>query len=362
MRRLKKFTLRLLAGANVVSIAVMLLVGYSDRISPVDHPMAVIVGLTFPVVLVVNLAFLVFWLIVKVRYALIPIIGLLLCFQPIRTYVPLNIRHNPPANALKVLSYNVYLFATLEKDTVQTNGILRYITAENADIVCLQEASVNDEMAILVDSVMGKVYQYGDTTNRKGEDVLRIYSRYPIVGKEKLISSNGSASAAAFHLLIGGDTVTVVNCHLQSIGLSRDDKKAVSEMVDGNMQRDSAREESRFLIRKITDAAVVRAPQAEAIAHYVDHLPDNRSIILCGDFNDGPISYTHRTIARRLTDCYVSAANGQGVSYNKSPFYVRIDNILCSSDWQPLACKIDKGITASDHYPIICWLKKRGKP
>ncbi|MBQ6651848.1 MAG: endonuclease/exonuclease/phosphatase family protein [Prevotella sp.] len=361
MKGLKTLTLRLLAGANVVSIAVMLLVGYSDRISPADYPMATVIGLTFPIVLAVNLIFLVFWLIVKVRYSLIPIIGLLLCFQHIRTFVPLNIRHNPPADALKVLSYNVCLFAEYSEKKDDTSKLLHYIINQNADIVCLQEATTYEKVDF-VDSVMDRSYQYCDTVNRKGEDVLRIYSRYPIVGKVKLIPSNASASAAAFHLLNSGDTVTVINCHLQSIGLSRDDKKAVSKMIDGNMQRDSAREESRFLVQKITDAAIIRAAQVEAIAQYIDRLPGNRSIILCGDFNDGPISYTRHTIARRLTDCYVATANGQGISYNKSPFYVRIDNIMCSSDWQPIACKIDRETAFSDHYPIISWLKKRSKP
>lgn len=362
MRKLKHFTSRLLLGANIASVAVMMLLGYSDRISPVAHPMAVVLGLVFPFILIFNLLFLIFWLVFKPKYALVSIVGLLICFQPVRTYAPLNIQRDPPADAMKVLSYNVCLFGLVHDDKTQTDKMLQYLANSKADLLCLQEASSYGDAVEKVDKQLGAKYQYCDTVYRKGDDILRIYSRHPIVGKQKLLPSSNSASAAAFHLLVGGDTLTVVNCHLQSIGLSLAEKNAVSSMVHGEMERDSAREESRYLVRKLCDAAQKRALQADDIADYLASLPADRSILVCGDFNDGPISYTHHTIGRRLTDCFVASGNGLGISFHTSPFYVRIDNIMCSSDWEPVACKIDKKMSVSDHYPVICWIKKRANP
>ena len=80
-------------------------------------------------------------------------------------------------------------------------------------------------------------------------------------------------------------------------------------------------------------------------------------MIVCGDFNDTPLSYTHRVISNGLIDCFVETGNGPGVSYNRSKMYVRIDNILCTPDFKPYACKVDDSIKNSDHYPIMCWLK-----
>ena len=96
------------------------------------------------------------------------------------------------------------------------------------------------------------------------------------------------------------------------------------------------------------------------MASYLKHY-GKMSKIVCGDFNDGPISYAHRTIAKGLTDCFVSSGNGFGISYHHSGFFVRIDNILCSDDWEPYECKVDDKIAVSDHYPIICKLKMRPK-
>ena len=58
----------------------------------------------------------------------------------------------------------------------------------------------------------------------------------------------------------------------------------------------------------------------------------------------------------------MASANGPGISYHLSGFFVRIDNILCSDDWKPYACKVDNSIQSSDHYPIVCWLKKQPGP
>ncbi len=61
MSQLKDFTLRLVAGANIVTIIIMLLLGYSDRVNAAAHPFIGVIGLAFPVILVMNIMFMVLW-------------------------------------------------------------------------------------------------------------------------------------------------------------------------------------------------------------------------------------------------------------------------------------------------------------
>ena len=77
-KQLKKFTVQMLAGANIATVVVMLLVGYSDRLYPADHPILSTLGMTFPLFLIVNLLFLFFWLIFKWTRSWIPVGGFLL--------------------------------------------------------------------------------------------------------------------------------------------------------------------------------------------------------------------------------------------------------------------------------------------
>ena len=84
------------------------------------------------------------------------------------------------------------------------------------------------------------------------------------------------------------------------------------------------------------------------------------NVLVCGDFNDNPISYSRRTMAQVLTDCYVAAGRGIGLSYNQKAFFFRIDHVFCSKDIIPYRCEIDSKFDASDHFPLICWLKIGG--
>ena len=136
------------------------------------------------------------------------------------------------------------------------------------------------------------------------------------------------------------------------------EKKEFKNMVKGEMGKDTMQNVSRMLAGKLAEATRKRAPQAEAVADYLKR-HRGESIILCGDFNDNPISYARRTIARRLTDCFVESGFGPGISYHENRMYFRIDNIMCSKDWKPYNCKVDRKIALSDHYPMYCWLKKR---
>ena len=55
IQQLKTITLKMVAGANIATIAVMFAIGYSDYISPIAHPVLSTVGLAFPIVLIANL-------------------------------------------------------------------------------------------------------------------------------------------------------------------------------------------------------------------------------------------------------------------------------------------------------------------
>lgn len=254
------------------------------------------------------------------------------------------------------MSYNVHNFASDNAPEGHDNPILEYIINSDADIVCLQEAVITDNLRDAVKDV----YNYVDSVRSKnGGDCLVLLSKYPIKSSERIEYESKNNVSAAFRVVVDEEIVTVINNHFETSGLSLADRAGFKDMVKGKAGSDTVRAESKRLAVKLGESAKIRAPQAEAVAEYVRNSGDN--VILCGDFNDNPISYTHRTLARELTDCYVESGNGPGISYHHNAIFVRIDNIMCSKLWQPYKCKVDRSIGYSDHYPIYCWLKKRGK-
>lgn len=360
LRQLKAITTKIAAGANVATAAAMLLAGMADRVNPAEHPYLATAGLLFPVMLAANAAFLVFWLLFKWRMAAIPVAAYAAAIGPIRTYMPINPPADPPEGALKVVSYNVKNFAgPAGGDTQAAQAIATYLAGSGADIVCLQEAVHSRSRA--TDALYG-AYPHTDTTyigdsNRKS-NALAIYTRFPILRKERIPYDSQNNGSVAYFLKVGRDTILVVNNHFESSHLAPDERQRYKEMLKGEVDGDTARAESRKMLRKLAEATRKRSHQANAVSRYLQ-AHAGMPTILCGDFNDTPISYTHRTLARLLTDCYTATGNGVGLSYNQKGFYVRIDNIMCSAHFEPFGCKVDSKIAASDHYPIYCWLKMK---
>ena len=190
---------------------------------------------------------------------------------------------------------------------------------------------------------------------------MGIHTRYPILRKERIPYTSDGNGSVAYFLQVGKDTLLVINNHLEGTHLSYEDRDNYNRMLRGKMERDTARQESLLLLEKLGRAAAKRAPEAEAVHQYIeDH--SQYPVIVCGDFNDNPISYSRKTVAQGLTDCFKETGRGIGLSYNQKGFFFRIDHILCSRHLQPYNCQIDNKMDASDHYPIICWLKMQDNP
>ncbi len=360
-KQLKSFTVQMVAGANVATVVLMLLVGYSDRLNPVEHPMLSTVGMAFPFFLVANLGFLLFWLLFKKRFALIPVVGFLLAYVPISIYMPMHIHGELPEGTIKLISYNVCSYGGNYIYEKGFEAINEYLREEEPDIVCLQE-DVDNWRRYVFDEYK-KYLPYNDTLvickSAKSMNAIGIHTRYPIIRRERIDYPSFANGSCAWWLQIGKDTVIVVNNHFESCHLNEKDRRQYRHIIKGEMDRDSARVESQQLLVKLAEANAKRAVQIDAVCQYVNE-HSRYPIIVCGDFNDNPISYSRRTMAQVLTDCYVAAGRGIGLSYNQKAFFFRIDHVFCSKDIVPYRCEIDSKFDASDHFPLICWLKIGG--
>lgn len=356
---LKNILLSVFTGASVMVAAATVAVAYSDRLDPIAHPVLACAGMVFPIFLVANLVVLLLWLMVKWRRVWIPIAAFVLAFPSIRIFMPLHTSSEAPEGCIKVLSYNVAAYSGNYRYNQAMDTIFGYLKQQNADIVCFQE-----DMTVKFNPVehFPELYPYNDTVHVTPPgypliNAVGIHSRFPIIRRERISYESLANGSVAFFLQIGSDTVIVVNNHLESTHLSTDDRQRYKAMMRGDMDRASTKEETRLILDKLSKAMAQRAEQAKAVSRYIEQ-HRGYPLIVCGDFNDTPISYVRRTIAQGLTDCYVDTGNGLGLSYNQRGFNFRIDHIMCSSHFKPYNCYVDDKMDASDHYPIICWLER----
>ncbi len=363
IKQLKAFTINIVAGANLATVLLMLAAGYADHINPAEHPMLSNLGMLFPFFLIANLLFVFFWLTFKWKKMWIPILGYALAYVPLTLYLPLNSSQDEPEGTIKLMSYNVCSYGGNWKYEQGFDTIYNYLKREDPDIVCMQEDV--DTWRRFVFQRYEKIYPYNDTVifNRTDLSIngVGIHSKYPILRRERISYPSAANGSVAYYLLVEGDTVLVINNHLEATHLSKEDRSRYEEMIKGKMQRNDAKEESKTLLVKLGQSSAKRAKGADAVHKYIETHRQYPTIV-CGDFNDNPISYSRRTIAKGLKDCFAETGRGLGLSYNQKGFFFRIDHILCSDHFEPYNCKIDSKMDASDHYPIACRLKLVHKP
>lgn len=348
-------------GATAMMAALTVFVAYSDHIHPEGHTFLACIGMAYPFFLAAMAILLMIWLMVSWKRAWLPLLALIIVIPATRVYFPIHFKSTPPSGSIKIISYNVCGYQINAHHADPLDAIYRYLEQQQADIVCLQEDMSKKFKPV---ECYDSLYPYNDTVhiNKPGTPIINalgIHTRYPIVRKERISYESNANGSVAFFLLIDGDTVCVVNNHLESTHLSKGDRQRYTDMLDGALDSTNVQDETRFLVEKLATYMVKRATQAETVSNYVDSIKGLYPVIVCGDFNDTPISYTRRTMARGLTDCYVETGNGLGVSFNMRGFRFRIDQMMCSDHFEPYSCYVDSDIQDSDHYPIICWLEKR---
>jgi len=80
---------------------------------------------------------------------------------------------------------------------------------------------------------------------------------------------------------------------------------------------------------RLSSAFVKRVPQTRKL---LDHSKTCKyPVIICGDFNDTPISYNYRQLTNDYWDSFTLSGNGIGGTTTIAPF-LRIDYILLSDE------------------------------
>ncbi len=350
---------------SIVAIAMLFAAWSPWLIDPREHSLWSLAGFSLPFFFALNLPFVVIWILFKWRYSLLSLVAMACCQPQLKAYCPLQWgQQEIPEEALKILSYNVMGFDRLIKDsTVHKNPILDYIKTQDADIVCLQEYrfSKKQNASHLSEEDIRKVldqypyYVQMETNKQRLSGAhLAVFSKFPILSSQNISFRNSSNGSSIHEILIGKDTVTLVNNHLESNKLTKEDKVIYEDIIN-NPEKENVSAGGKMLLRKLAEATEIRAAQADTIAEILSQ-KTHPTVVICGDFNDIPVSYTHRIMQGERKDAYIEAGSGPGISYNQNKFYFRIDNILISQNLQALKCRVDRSIKESDHYPIWAYI------
>jgi endonuclease/exonuclease/phosphatase family metal-dependent hydrolase len=341
-------------------------------------------ALTVPVALVCTALLLLYWLRRNWRVALLPAIALFLTWPHVQRGVALHPGHwaaqaagkaplddpgttHRQRDEVRFLSANVRIFNVYaqlrDKDNASSVNSIRWLATHPADILCLQEyyneprGTGEKNNIFRSDEQIGRAsgrhsFISSSITNAIGAEFgLAIFSRFPIVRRGTIafgrLTQNHAMWADLARPAVAGrrpDTIRVFNLHLQSMSM---DEKDIAAATDS---RSGLRQKAPNLLRRFRNGAVARGTQVDTVLAHVARSP--YPVLLAGDLNDLPYSYTYDRLADHLQNAWASAGLGIGATYNGKLPGLRIDQQFASPHWQVLDCRVHREIKWSDHFPL----------
>lgn len=344
LRLLDRF-LCILAFVCMIALVGAYLAPYID---PDDFILPALLGLAYPYLLIANLFFLCCWLLAWRRRFWLTFAVIAAGIPAFMTYYgTADVQEAGPEADLSVLSYNVRYFDCYDwsGDRQIRKKLLDYLNGYEGEVVCLQEFSMKSgsaEEKWLVGQLKKYPYYYV-------HDNTAVFSRVPII-KKGHVAFEGKHTGVCLYcdLKLGRDTLRVYSIHLESYRLGKKERDFVRQLRQGAGEGGFS-DGVRNLAARLMAANRCRAEQAEQIHRHIRRSP--WPVVVCGDFNDTPLSYTYRKIKTGLEDAFIERGRGLGNTYIGEWPSFRIDYILHSPHLKTLSYRRDS-MVLSDHYPV----------
>ena len=343
---------------NYVFVLAIVLAYLSSFIDPNLYWGFSFFGLSYPLLVIANLIFILIWIYLRQAYFLLSLFIILIGYSHIGKYIQFSNSDSDDSkkNAINIISYNVQNFSKdnsgiFDKDVQEKT--FQFLEEQNADIVCIQEYSYTGENiyashAQLKDRLEANNYFYESYFKPGQGRVVGLvsFSRYPIVGKGIFELEAMRKFGIYTDLKIAEDTIRLYNIHLESIRLNADD---YLYLTNTSSDQSDYKGDTRKIVRKIRMAFMKRANQVNLLNKHIQESP--YPVVICGDFNDTPVSYTYHQIASKYQDAFVCNGSGLGNTLiGKLPAF-RIDYVLYDKSFTTLSYE-EMNIKLSDHFPL----------
>jgi endonuclease/exonuclease/phosphatase family metal-dependent hydrolase len=320
-------------------------------------------GLAYPVILAVNILFVLLWLLTWKKYVFLSLLPILAGWTQLMALVPFHFSdpEAPSENDIRVVTYNIHGFNYIKDENVNTQErIIGLLRSEKPAIVCFQEFKPRGMATLqsLGDSIgLSSFYQKNYLEYRNTEVIygMIIYSRYPILQSGYLRDERNRVFAIWAEVQSGNEKFRIYNCHLVSVRFGSKEYSFYEDLKNQETEKLDLKEGVFNILKKLKRAFILRSEQTEKLVSSIKKSP--YPVILAGDFNDSPFSYCFHSLTRELKDSYREAGSGwRGNTFAGQFPSFRIDHIMHSGKFRAVAYK--KFMSEfSDHYPVSVALR-----
>lgn len=309
--------------------AILSILGFAASYAdPNSYPGMAFIGLALPALLIINVILIIYWTIRWRRWVWVPVIAILCNVNYISSVYQISFSTpQPTETTIKLLTCNIHNFND-EITGYTAKEIERYMQEKQIDIICFQEFMANEDFTLDSLANVFKKYPY-----QKVQSQLAIYSRYPIEKSLFIPFDNTNNCGLWTDIRIEDQIIRLFNVHMQTT--------SVDQTRHYTMRR---------RIERLANNFKMRGRQSNLISYMIKTSP--YPVILCGDFNDIPSSYTYKQLKGELKDGFKTCGSGYEYTFRNIYSFLRIDYIFHS----PSIKGIDyysRSIDWSDHNPVI---------
>ena len=305
-------------------------------IKPSIFPYFSILSLFSPLIILINILFIFYWIAKLKKQFLLSVLILLIGYNSVLTFI--NFSNNSSymtENKVSIISYNVRLFNLynwIDENNIE-DQINSFLVDKSPDIICLQEYRGNiidlPNYPYRFEFLRGNNIKYGQV----------IFSKFPILNKGSVDFSSMSNNAIFVDLKIHNDTIRFYNVHLQSFALENEIDLSTINTI-----------QKKEIVTNLSNTFITQQRQVDVLRNSIDNSPYKN--VLSGDFNNTAFSYTYKNLINGFKDSFMLKGNGLGITFNYNFIPLRIDFILVDDNFRVNQFKTYK-INLSDHEPIF---------
>ena len=315
-------------------------IGYSaSYVNPSTQPLPQIAGLFMPWLLAINVVFILFWASLRKKWAFISLLTLILGMGQISRFVGWHFSQDAEASSIVLCTFNSESY-NRSNHLEKFGSVIRSLTP--IDIFCLQEISSDRIEELRSQIELPNIYAH------RGKVIL---TQYPIIRQGNLQFNQTVNGCIWADLNIDGREVRVYNVHLHSNQVSREAETIIENI---NTDKVQAFSKIKHMVGNYKRATIERSKQVEKILTHIRS--SNVPVILAGDFNDTPFSYTYQQFKALLSDQFRTQGLGIGTTYAGELPGLKIDYIFADDHFESQRHQILK-TKISDHFPLLSYVK-----
>lgn len=320
---------------NSIAAATLLISYVLPYVEPNNFALLSVLSLAVPILLVLNILFVVYWLLRVKKQLLLSLIVLLLGYSYLGLlYKFSSSKHIESDHNIAIMNFNVRLFNLY--DWIDTpnleSDIVDFINESAPDVIAFQEYHPHENVKL-----SNYKYKHEVLKGNRVKFGQAIFSKFPIINSGSVEFPNTANNAIFADIVKGSDTLRIYNVHLQS------------SRIDPNLENYN-KEDSERLLRGVKQTFKMQQTQTELLLEHKKTSP--YKTVICGDFNNTAYSYVYKEISEGMKDAFKEAGNGFGRTFAFKYFPIRIDFILVDDAFEVNGFKTYDN-KLSDHFPIV---------